>query len=221
MEKTHNYCFDCDKETLFEIVFKEEEVKIKKESFVAIHKYYKCSSCGELFEPLDDIDFNLNVDYSIYRELKGYLLPAEIKNIREKYNLSQRQFAELLGFSHATISNIENGSLQNTQQNMLFLMASSPHGFKRVIDSNKTGLSLEGLDRLIESLIISENKELSERLAKLDKAVRDAWEISNNITARINLLEHDSKMVERDLNKSIIQGAKKSWMSYIPILTLS
>lgn len=221
MEKLHNYCFDCDKDSLFEIVFKNEEVKVKKESFYVNHKYYRCSSCGELFEPLDDIDYNIDLDYSMYRELKGYLHPTAIKHIREKYKLSQRQFAELLGFSHATISNIENGSLQNKQQNMLFLMAASPHAFKRVVDSNKTVLLPEGIDILIENLIISENKELSEKLDEIQKAVKDAWEKTNNNTSRLNLLEHAVKPVEKDLKQTNIKGDKKSWKSYVHMWTLN
>ena len=53
----------------YELIELTEEVKIKKEIFEITHKYYKRLSDDELFEPFEDPDYNLNIDYNLHLDL--------------------------------------------------------------------------------------------------------------------------------------------------------
>jgi len=74
-------------------------------------------------------DKNINSDYTIYRKKKNFLSPNEIIQIREKYGFNQKQFADLLGISHSSLSRIENGALQTDYQNEMFILAKEASGF--------------------------------------------------------------------------------------------
>lgn len=72
-----------------------------------------CENCGEIVfdEVLDDE--KLKLVYRGYRNLKGMLQPEEIREIREKRNLTQEEFSKLLGFN---VARHENGSLQSEEE---------------------------------------------------------------------------------------------------------
>lgn len=72
-----------------------------------------CENCGEIIfdEVLDDE--KLKLVYRAYREQKGMLQPEEIKEIREKRNLTQEEFSEVLNFN---VARYENGSLQSEEE---------------------------------------------------------------------------------------------------------
>jgi len=146
------YCEECMVEREFKRVEIKEKVTIKDETFDVIHEYDKCEHCGELFEPFENIDKNIEKDYSIYRDKKGYLQPEKIKKIREKYGFSVRQFAELLGIGYSTLSNIENGALHTKYQDVLFKLVASPQAFKNLITNSNDPNSFE-LDKLTENHI--------------------------------------------------------------------
>lgn len=72
-----------------------------------------CENCGEIiFDEILDNE-KLKLVYRGYRELKGMLQPEEIKEIREKRNLTQEEFSKILGFN---VARYENGSLQSEEE---------------------------------------------------------------------------------------------------------
>ena len=72
-----------------------------------------CENCGEIiFDEILDNE-KLKLVYRGYREQKGMLQPEEIKEIREKRNLTQEEFSKILGFN---VARYENGSLQSEEE---------------------------------------------------------------------------------------------------------
>ena len=72
-----------------------------------------CENCGAIiFDEILD-DEKLKLVYRAYREQKEMLQPEEIKEIREKRNLTQEEFSKLLGFN---VARYENGSLQSEEE---------------------------------------------------------------------------------------------------------
>ena len=72
-----------------------------------------CENCGTIiFDAVLD-DEKLKLVYRGYREQKGMLQPEEIKEIREKRNLTQEEFSKILGFN---VARYENGSLQSEEE---------------------------------------------------------------------------------------------------------
>lgn len=70
-----------------------------------------CKKCqNELI--IDEIeDENLKRIYNKYREIKNIIAPVEIIDLREKYNISQRELTAILDFGKMTINRYENGCL--------------------------------------------------------------------------------------------------------------
>jgi len=151
-------CPECfEKADLIEVAV-TEEVTIKEDTFENTHYYMKCSNCGELFKKSNHIDRNYLSDYEIYRSRNKLLQPEEIIEIREKYELSQRQFAKILGIGNSTLSRIESGALQSEYQNSLFVLSRSPISFRNLIRSKKDSL---------------QNKEYAELIQLLDSLVSE------------------------------------------------
>ena len=72
-----------------------------------------CENCGAIiFDAVLD-DEKLKLVYRAYRELKGLLQPEEIRAIRERRNLTQEEFSEVLNFN---VARYENGSLQSEEE---------------------------------------------------------------------------------------------------------
>lgn len=72
----------------------------------------------EVFSPELEQENDVNL-FNKYRELKGLLLPEQIKKIRLKFGVTQTEFAKILGLGDKTITRYENGSLQDMAQNNL------------------------------------------------------------------------------------------------------
>jgi putative zinc finger/helix-turn-helix YgiT family protein len=66
----------------------------------------KCSNCGNI--SLDE-EANRAIDAAFRRQAK-LLTPEEIRSGRERFNLSQQEFADLLGVSVSTLSRWETGT---------------------------------------------------------------------------------------------------------------
>lgn len=88
-----------------------------------------CENCGEIIfdEVLDDE--KLKLVYRAYREQKGMLQPEEIRAIRERRNLTQEEFSEVLGFN---VARYENGSLQSEEEDKRLVRISQAVVFEEI-----------------------------------------------------------------------------------------
>ena len=71
----------------------------------------RCTSCG--FEFLDEESEKIKLE-AICEHL-GILSPAGIRRIRERYGMTQAEFAEVTGLGTATLTRWENGSMNHTR----------------------------------------------------------------------------------------------------------
>ena len=126
------YSNETEKIERYEYMEVLEIVKVKNQSFEVLHEYYKRLSDGELFEPFDNPDKNLEKDYEIYRKKNNLLNPNQIRAIREKYKLSVRDFSNILGISYGNLSSIENGSIQPKYIDSLIRLASDPQALEKL-----------------------------------------------------------------------------------------
>lgn len=180
MEK--QFCEVCLDTMNFERVYLIEEVTVKGETFEVDHEYDKCENCNELFEPIEDVDKNIKNDYRVYREKVGYIQPEEIKQIREKYGMSLRQFSELLGIGFSTLHHIEKGSLQTKYQNSLFVLVKSPQAMNNLLN-NRLEYTEENYDGIKDKVfqlfkdeekhIFDEIERISETQLLLNKSIND------------------------------------------------
>lgn len=82
-------------------------------------------------------DENLEKIYDQYRKKKGLLTPEQIRNIREKYGLSQRAFSRILGWGEITIHRYESGALQDRSHNDSLVLLQNPTNMKKLLEKNK------------------------------------------------------------------------------------
>jgi putative zinc finger/helix-turn-helix YgiT family protein len=96
-----------------EIVEVEETNTFKGESvtFNAIYEY--CVNTGEYSETEELMKANDLAQKDAYRRKVRLLTSDEIKKIRSKYGVNQKDFSEVLGWGQATIARYENHQVQD------------------------------------------------------------------------------------------------------------
>ena len=110
-----HYCPYCNGEQEYYIekrIFKHYKgVDVNVEENVPI-----CKKCKNELIINNIEDENLKRIYNKYRKIKNIITPSEIKDLREKYNISQRELTAILDFGKMTINRYENGSLPSKSQ---------------------------------------------------------------------------------------------------------
>jgi len=113
------YCPFCDKEHEISIIERETESLIKNESVKYVERVYHCDACGSEFSDGEINDSNLLNARDEYRKSHNLLTSKEIKEIREKYMLSQSDLALILGWGEVTITRYETKEIQNENYDLV------------------------------------------------------------------------------------------------------
>lgn len=143
------FCDVCGKEVKTKVIVKNETYEVFGDEIEVDAKVLTCSECGEeLFsEELDNA--TLVRAYEIYRSRHKLLSPEEIKDIRERYGLSQRSFAKLLNWGDKTVFRYENGSVQDKTHNSLMLFLRDPDNMRSYLIDNETALTEKQVQRVL------------------------------------------------------------------------
>jgi putative zinc finger/helix-turn-helix YgiT family protein len=91
-------------------------------------------------EEIFDIDIEQENDvrlYNIYKKRMNLLTTNEIKEIRERYGLSQKDFALALGMGEITINRLENGSTQSGAVDSIIRLSENPENMLELIERNR------------------------------------------------------------------------------------
>jgi len=166
--KTMMLCPTCMKDREFEIRKEMETYPVKGESITIEADVTYCNVCGEQIWNQELDDGNIMSAFRAFREKNKLLQPEEIRSIREKYDLTQVAFAQILGLGEKTIARYETGSLQDAAPNTLISLAKYPGVFKNIVETNKA--------RISESLYQSVSERISDYEAK---TVRRGGKITN------------------------------------------
>ncbi len=156
---THGVCTNCERETEFERVAKEETFTVRGETVVVNVEYLRCGNCGdEVLDPAVNPD-PFDRAYRVYRQKHALLQPEELEKWRKAHHLTQGELAKLLGIGIATINRYENGALQTESHENLLRLAMDPSNLVKLIEKSE-GVFSEArkkniLDRLKESEEIS------------------------------------------------------------------
>lgn len=105
-------CKFCDEDHL-ELRHETRKVVIKGIEVEYEHELYYCPELEEEFEEGDLIDKNLNIARNAYRKKVGLLTSEEIKDIRDRFSLSQKDLAVLLNMGEISITRIETKVIQD------------------------------------------------------------------------------------------------------------
>ena len=139
---------------------KNESYTINNDTITVEISVYKCPICAEEMHDPNNSSEGLEKAYNEYRIRHNILTPEEIKSTRERYGLSQRQLAKLLGWSHATISQLESGALPSANQNNTLALLSTPTNILELLERNSYDLSVKEYKNIHEKInnVIENNK---------------------------------------------------------------
>ena len=135
--------------------------KVKTEvkgSVIEYEEYYKVDESGvEVFDR--DIEI-LNDErlYNIYKKQNNLLTNHEIKNIRKKYNLTQKDYALIMGVGEVTVHRFEKGAIQTEAVDAIMKLSNDPDNMYFLLLQNRKNISDELFNKLINK--IKELKEL-------------------------------------------------------------
>lgn len=109
------YCPYCKKE----VEYKVEKRDLKEFKGIEIDTYENVALCKECHQDLyvNEIeDKNNERIYELYREKANIIKPQDIIDLREKYDISQRELTAILGFGKMTINRYERGGVPTKSQ---------------------------------------------------------------------------------------------------------
>jgi putative zinc finger/helix-turn-helix YgiT family protein len=138
MENTEKiYCEQCKNVNDTTVKNIKEEYPVKNESIVIEANVRCCAVCGEALWDNELDGANLKKAYAVFKEQNGLLSSDQIKRIRNKYGLSQRAFAKLLGVGEKTITRYENGAIQDKAQDNLIRLMDDEKIFEKLAKLNQ------------------------------------------------------------------------------------
>ena len=114
-----------------------EKCEYKGLTFDVELEYYFDDIINEYYVDNELGNENLRKIRNKYRELNNLLLDSEIKEIRNQYNLSQRDFSIALGLGEVTITRYESKTVQDKSQDELIRQSKNPIFFLECLNNNK------------------------------------------------------------------------------------
>lgn len=134
-----------------------ETIRVRGEDISVETKLYYCLTGDHYFQSAHDDEERIQNAYKEYRKRKGLIQPDEIKQLRERYGLSQRAFARLLNWGTITIQRYETGAIQDSAHDSILRFLNNSDNFRRYYESMKSMLQ-----------DINRNK-VEKKLAELEK----------------------------------------------------
>lgn len=119
------------------IVKIKENCSIKESIFEVELEYYYNEKNDEYYTDSKLTNKNLKIIRNEYRRINNLLTDYEIKQIREKYGLSQKDFAIILGFGEITITRYETKQIQDKAQDSVIRLANKPEELLKLLEQNK------------------------------------------------------------------------------------
>lgn len=115
--------------------FKDQEVNFKA-------LYYFCENTESYTENETQIKLNDLRMKDAYRQAKGLLTSDDIKLIRSKYSVSQKEFSEILGWGSSTIVRYENHQVQDrAHDDILRKIDKDPHWYLEMLERAKDNIN--------------------------------------------------------------------------------
>jgi putative zinc finger/helix-turn-helix YgiT family protein len=151
-KKLKGECPICEDITNLSYGTKPETLTINNQDIKVTSRVYRCEDGKHFFyDPVDE-EKKYQDAYRKYRTLNGLLQPEEIKDIRDKYGLSQRAFARFLGWGEITIQRYESGALQDNAHNLLLLFLNETSNFEMLFDKRKEFLDAKDVRKINKRL---------------------------------------------------------------------
>ncbi len=153
--KTLNtYCVECDREVDARIEHRGESMRIRGQETPFESEVAVCPDCGAVIADSRVEGRNIAAAYSAYRAANSLLSPEEIREIRNRYGLSLRDFSRFLGFGEQTVARYESGALQDEVHDGMMRLAANPEGASLLLGIRRNqlpGRVIEAAENFIAS----------------------------------------------------------------------
>lgn len=143
-------CPECEVEREVQYGTKEETLNIRKENIDVISKVFYCPTGNHFFFDIEDNEERIQFAYREYRKRRNILQPEEIKEIRNKYGLTQQEFSLFLGYGAKTIARYETGAIPDDPHNYFIKLMQDTYSFLTHFHNSKDKLPIK-LRQKIES----------------------------------------------------------------------
>ena len=132
---------------------KVRKVKVNvKETLIEDEEYFVVDEEGnEVFNRNIEIENDRRL-YDIYKQKNNLLTSTEIKKIREKYGLNQKDYALVIGVGEITVHRFEKGAIQTEAVDSIMRLSNDPDNMYFLLLQNKKNID--------ESLYITVTKKI-------------------------------------------------------------
>ncbi len=164
-----DFCPRCEEITEVESVRTRKEVLVRGDTFLVYCEYFRCTLCDSEFEKSESRIDPLAEAYKKYQEKHDMITSEKMIEFRKKYDLTQKQLSELLGWGGATLSRYENGTLQDDAHDRALRLAKEPDGLRTLVRNDMKALTEEKRQRILD--IIDSNRNTRTSLLGYLKAI--------------------------------------------------
>ena len=135
--KQETVCMYCDE--IEEYIVKEEphHAKVNGIEFDVMLKYAYCKKCGRDMYPSQLGLYNDLQIFDGYRQRVGLLTSDQIKTIRKKRGMSQRDLARFLRLGDKTITRYETGTIQERSLDLLIRLVDNDETYQLIKQLNQ------------------------------------------------------------------------------------
>lgn len=143
---------------------------------------HTCSACGDSYTG-DDAD--ITYDEAVCRHL-GILTPAEIREMREGYDLTRAEFAQLTGFGKATVGRWERGEIHQNRSGDRYLRLLRDRGvmerLRVLVEPDSSGLPKQVRPPTPTFVFLADSSQQDIR-KDVEGWTPGAWELSTGFDA--------------------------------------
>ena len=147
MEVIHSekcLCICCMKEHEVKTVRVMEHISFKNVPVDYEATYFYCDEAEEMYMDESQMQENDVAMKDAYRKNQGLLTSKEIRSVREKYGISQRDFCVLLGWGGKTVTRYESHQVQDKAHDTIMKKVDrDPEWFLCLLEETKDNLSAE------------------------------------------------------------------------------
>lgn len=130
---------------------RKNQVNVKG-TLIEYEEYYVVDENGEeIFDRNIEIENDQRL-YDIYKKRNNLLTNMEIKKIRQKYGLTQKEYALIIGVGEVTIHRFEKGAIQTEAIDSIMRLSNNPDNMYFLLLQNRKNISESLYDSLLERI---------------------------------------------------------------------
>lgn len=146
------FCPACEDYRATRTEQREETYQVRDSDVTVPVRISVCVQCGEEIGSDENDQKIIDAARAEYRRQNELLRPGRVKALRQRWNLSQKSFALLLGMSEATVNRYENGGLQDEAHDALMRACEAPSFVRERLEKRGHLLSDWQRERVEEAL---------------------------------------------------------------------